>query len=208
MRFNDVIESDFAYSNTGLFFFASWHNTTGYTRTDANSNNFVQNNSLFTSDGDTAVRNTPAIWSVNTKLSAKIKTKSLWTAAQSSFLNGKLRTLLGFRFDSINVDSKLRKVSLFGFENLSTLVKADNIRVNNAQNKIYNELSPSIGALYWINKEIGVFANYAESIETPTGQDRTPIGTLAPPELGRGIEVGIRFSNPANKIDGQMHTIQ
>ena len=205
MRFNDVIESDFAYSNTGLFSSLPPGTTsTGYTRTDANSNNFVPNSSLFTSDGNTAVRNTPAIWSVNTKLSAKIKTKSIWTAAQSSFLNGKFRTLLGFRFDSINVDSMLRKVSLFGLENLSTLEEADNIRVNNAQNRTYNELSPSIGALYWVNKEIGIFANYAESIETPTGQDRTPIGTLAPPELGKGIEVGIRFSNPTNQIDGQI----
>lgn len=205
MRFNDVIESDFAFTGTisGVPFIDGT-TTTGYARPNANSNTFVENNSLFTSDGDTAVRDTPATWSVNTKSSAKIKTKSVWTAAQSSFLNGKLRTLLGFRLDRINVESRLRKVSLFGYENLSTLVEEDNIRANNAQNKIYNEFSPSFGALYWLKKEIGVFANYAESIETPTGQDRTPIGTLAPPELGKGIEVGMRFSNSDNNIDGQI----
>lgn len=205
IRFNDVIESDFAYSNTGPFASLPPGTTgTGYRRNDANSNNFVPNNSLFTSDGDTAVRDTPAIWSVNTKLSAKIKTKSLWTAAQSSFLDGRFRTLLGFRFDSINVHSRLRKVSLFGFEDLSTLVIEDNIRVNNAENKTYDEFSPSIGGLYWVNKDIGIFANYAESIETPTGQDRTPIGTLAPPELGKGVELGLRFSDASSKIDGQI----
>ena len=112
--------------------------------------------------------------------------------------------MLGFRLDSINVESRLRKVSLFGYENLSTLVEAENVRVNNAQNKTYNQFSPSIGALYWLNKEIGVFVNYAESIETPTGQDRTPIGTLAPPELGKGIEIGMRFNNSNNNIDGQI----
>lgn len=199
MQFNEIIESDFGLSNI----FGNGTTQTGYTRSGT-GNSFVSNESLFTSDGNSSVRDTPAVWSVNNKLSSKIRTKSLWTAAQSSFFDGKFRTLVGFRYDKIDVDSKLRKISLFGYEDLSTLTDEDNTRVNNEQEVTYQEFSPSLGGLYWITKDLGLFANYAESIETPTGQDRTPIGTLAAPELGKGVEVGMRFSNSSNTIDGQI----
>ena len=62
---------------------------------------------------------------------------------------------------------------------------------------------PTVGGLYWINNEIGIFANYAQSIESPSGTERTPIAEIAPPELGEGIEFGLRFDLLSGKLDGQ-----
>ena len=140
------------------------------------------NNALFTN----GVRDEKAIWGTNSILKAKVTTNSQWLAAQSSFLNGRLRTLVGARLDNITVSSSIRKVSIYGYENNSLLHDSDgdgladdagiasDLRVNNSQKEKYSEISPSIGALYWLNKNYGIFGNFAQSIETPTREERTP----------------------------------
>jgi outer membrane receptor protein involved in Fe transport len=75
---------------------------------------------------------------------------------------------------------------------------------NNETSAEHSKVSPSIGALYWINRNVGVFANYAESIESPVGTERTPLGDVAPPEYGMGYEGGIRFSLVEGRLDGQL----
>ena len=107
MRFNEIIESDFSYN-----FSASPLGTfpTGYTRTSYNDGNresqYQLNDSLFGSDGK---RSEKAKWAQSTDVSAKIKTYSQWIGAQSSIFNGRLRTLLGLKFDTIKIDSSFRK---------------------------------------------------------------------------------------------------
>lgn len=204
LAFNEDIESDFSgNTTTGLYRIPTYDSNgtlSGYSLTN-------RNNALFTDKAVGSVRSEKATWAESTYKEASIKTDSEWFAVQTSALNGKLRTLIGCRYDDIEVSSILRKVSLFGFYNNASLSITDpdgNDRQNNRQNKRYTKYSPSFGALYWINNNLGIFGNYAESIETPTGQDRTPIGTLAPPEYGKGYEIGIRFSNPLNSIDGQL----
>ena len=199
IRFNDIIENDFYYPNF------NYTHQTGLYRTDPNSA-AVQptnlNNALFTN----GIRDENAIWGTNSILKAKITTNSQWLATQSSFLNGRLRTLLGARLDNIKVSSSIRKVSIYGHEGNILLQDSDgdgladedgissDLRVNNSQKEVYTEVSPSIGALYWLNKNYGIFGNFAQSIETPNGEERTPTGELAPPELGTGYEAGLRFS--------------
>ena len=90
-------------------------------------------------------------------------------------MNGKLRTLIGFRHDHINVQSTLRKVSLYGQKGYNTWEEdAENVadlRFDNDQNVDYKKTSPSIGALYWLNPSFAIFGNYAESIEAPRGKN-------------------------------------
>ena len=209
IQFNDIVENDFYYPNF------NYTHQTGFYRTDPNSAAIQPtdlNNALFTN----GVRDEKAIWGTNSILKAKVTTNSQWLAAQSSFLNGRLRTLVGARLDNITVSSSIRKVSIYGYENNSLLHDSDgdgladdagiasDLRVNNSQKEKYSEISPSIGALYWLNKNYGIFGNFAQSIETPTGEERTPTGELAPPELGKGFEAGMRFTDSSGKVDGQL----
>jgi outer membrane receptor for ferric coprogen and ferric-rhodotorulic acid len=67
-----------------------------------------------------------------------------------------------------------------------------------------NILSPTIGALYWITNEVGFFANYAESIQSPTEIDLDPFGELLPAVTGEGYEFGLRFDLFDGKLNGQI----
>jgi outer membrane receptor protein involved in Fe transport len=137
-------------------------------------------------------------WGVRRTQSSQVQTFSQWMAVQSEFMDGRLRTLIGARYDKIKLDSRLRKVIVDGYE---TDVDDGN---NNETSAEHSKVSPSIGALYWINRNVGVFANYAESIESPVGTERTPLGDVAPPEYGMGYEGGIRFSLVEGRLDGQL----
>ena len=136
-------------------------------------------------------------WALRQTQYSDVETYSQWFALQSEFMDGRIHTLLGARYDNVNLTSRLRKVIIHG---LDTGIDDGN---NNLEDDTYHKLSPSLGALYWLNSSVGIFANYAESIESPAGTQRTPIGEIAPPEYGRGLEGGIRFSTNDNKIDGQ-----
>ena len=170
LRFNEIIETDLL----------------GYA--DPNNGNPVLGN--LNNDG-------LAEWALSKTTFSKINSNSQWFAEQSEFFNGRLHTLIGLRYDSIQIKSTLRKVSLDGFH-----PGFDDGRNNNASVS-YDKLNPTIGGLFWINDEIGIFANYAQSIESPSGTERTPIAEIAPPELGEGIEFGLRFDLFGGKLDGQ-----
>lgn len=213
LRLNDLIESDFTFENedgelTGI--------TTGLYREDPDisknndQGNYSQNRELFENEG--GQRALTAKWQESTRLTADVNTNSQWLATQSSLYDGRLRTLIGFRFDKIKVETTLRKTSLFGDGSSELFVIDSNAKkiplsldqINQKQSEKYTKVSPSLGALYWVNKNIGVFANFAQSIESPTGQERTPVGTLPDPEIGEGLEFGIRFSTPDNSLDAQL----
>ena len=149
---------------------------------------------------DESLRNpvTQAEWALSKTTFSKINSNSLWFADQSEFFNGRLHTLMGLRYDYIQIESSLRKVSYFGYDQGS-----DDGR-NNKTSVIYDKMNPTIGGLFWVNDKIGVFANYAESIETPSGTERTPLSEMAPPELGAGFEFGVRFDLFNGKLDGQL----
>lgn len=202
LSYNDLIENGFG-GNT----------LTGYYRADGqklgvkNENTEIFNEAGVRIDPVTE-EPVPGIWALATDQYAKVRARSNWFAAQSTFMNGKLRTLIGFRYDHINVKSTLRKVSIYGQKGYNTWEEdAENVadlRFDNYQNIDYKKTSPSVGALYWFNPSFAIFGNYAESIEAPRGQERTPTGALPPPEYGVGIEGGFRFNTAGNNLDGQI----
>ena len=144
------------------------------------------------------VNGDPAEWALSKTSFSKVNSNSLWFADQSEFFNGRLHTLMGIRYDYIQIDSSLRKVNYFGYD-----PGFDDGR-NNKTSVTYDKLNPTIGGLFWVNDKIGIFANYAQSIETPSGTQRTPLAEMAPPELGEGIEFGVRFDLFSGKLDGQL----
>lgn len=120
---------------------------------------------------------------------SEVQTKALWMAAQGRYMNNRLNTLVGLRFDSIDLKANTRNWQGGAASNL---------------NEDYFEVSPSLGALFWLNKNLGFFANYAESIESPNGWALDPLGNSVPPELGTGFEYGLKFEFLDGLISGQL----
>ena len=46
---------------------------------------------------------------------------------------------------------------------------------NNESETTYDQLNPTLGGLFWLTDNVGIFANYARSIESPSGTERTPL---------------------------------
>lgn len=147
------------------------------------------------------------------RFNTTVKTSGLWLASSGSYNDGQLRTLFGGRIDRIDVDG-----NYFDYKRSSVLYDND---INsptygevidmlpktgdpNDTSLTENHFSPSLGALYWFNKNISVFANFSKSIISPTGFQYDVMGKLTPPETGNGKEVGFKFSNQDNTINAQL----
>ena len=122
--------------------------------------------------------------------SATVETKAIWTAAQGSYLDNRLHTLVGLRFDTMNVKSSFSNIK----EGIDPIKREEE----------YTQASPSIGALFWIKPGWAIFANYAESIESPTGFSIDPEGEIVPPQTGKGFEYGFKFDLLNGKLNGQI----
>jgi outer membrane receptor protein involved in Fe transport len=144
------------------------------------------------------VNGDPAEWALSKTTFSEVNSNSLWFAGQSEFFNGRLHTLMGLRYDFIQIESSLRKVNYHGYD------PGFDDGKNNEASVTYDKINPTIGGLFWVNDKVGIFANYAQSIETPSGTERTPLAEMAPPELGEGIEFGVRFDLFSGKLDGQL----
>ena len=130
----------------------------------------------------------------------QVDTLGTWIAASGSYQNGRLRTLFGARVDTITVDTELVEYVVNGQDNA---LKEDDPYRNNDKLK-FKQFSPSIGALYWLTPELGVFGNYAESVISPTGYQYDVFGDITPPETGEGFEVGLKYSSTDGKINAQL----
>lgn len=142
-----------------------------------------------------------------------VVSQGFWAAIQSEFLDGRLRTLLGIRYDDIEVthsylDHAISVIPEYFTNPNNTLPEGltkETINVEFADNDVpYDQVSPSIGALYWITDGVGVFANYAQSIQSPDGTDLDPFGDVIPPVYGEGYEYGLRFDLFDGKLNGQI----
>jgi len=134
-------------------------------------------------------------WKLKDDNHFKSTTESIWFALQSEFLDGRLRSLVGLRRDIIDIEFDLINYKQQGNFPIPALEN---------QGDTFRKDSPTIGALYWLNSELGVFANYAESIQAPAGIDVDPMGHLIPPVYGEGYEYGLRFDLYEGKLNGQI----
>jgi outer membrane receptor protein involved in Fe transport len=153
----------------------------------------------------------------------EVDTTGLWTAVSSSYFNGRFRTLIGGRVDTIDIksdfqDYKIRELPRGFDENGNPVVAEPNTNENSAIK--YNDFNlgfgdreegstdvfftPSVGALFWITDQLGVFGNYSKSVISPTGFQYDIFGVLTPPETGEGQEIGIKFASEDGKINAQI----
>lgn len=133
---------------------------------------------------------------------AEVASNGLWFAASGSYLNGKLRTLLGIRRDDIKTESEYSRFTLRAIKN-----DQEDLGANLEQkSQIYDETiySPSIGGLYWLTKNLAVFGNYSESVISPNGFQFDVFGDITPPETGSGTEIGFKMSTSDNVLNGQL----
>lgn len=129
-----------------------------------------------------------------------VDTFGTWIAASGTYWDGRLRTLLGARVDTIRVETDLTEYQQSG----SNLALKVNEPFKNDDTLSFIEVSPSVGALYWITEELGVFGNFAESVISPTGFNYDVFGEITPPETGRGVELGLKYSSIDGKINAQL----
>lgn len=123
----------------------------------------------------------------------ELTTHAFWTALQSEFFNGRLRTLSGIRYDKFNLDVSELLVSLDGINGDRNPVSANDDKV-----------SSTLGALYWLTEGVAAFANFSQSIRSPSATNRTIFGKLPEAEIGTGIEYGLRFDLLKGKLNGQI----
>ena len=146
------------------------------------------------SPGEEAINSltNPNYYALRRSREAVVDTKAVWLANQGSYKRGRLNTLLGVRFDYIDLEAESLEIQSLGRDKSSPI------------DDTYTEASPSLGALFWANKSFGVFANYAQSIESPTGWAINPIGESVPAETGIGFEGGVKFELLEGKLSGQL----
>ena len=137
---------------------------------------------------------------------SKVTSEAFWTAASGSYFDGKFRTLIGVRRDNIKTESEY---SRFTLRSANPEIDEDgNITEVTLENGIqeFNSViyTPSLGCLYWINKNIAVFGNYSESVISPNGFQFDVFGKLTPPETGKGREIGFKLSSSDNILNGQL----
>jgi outer membrane receptor protein involved in Fe transport len=121
---------------------------------------------------------------------AEVDGQAIWMALQGKYLDGRFNTLTGIRFDRINVTAET--------SDFQTGI------LNNKIDEDYTHTSPSLGALFWITDSVGIFANYAKSIESPNGWAQDPNGDTVPAETGTGVEAGFKFDMLDGKLNGQL----
>lgn len=143
-----------------------------------------------------------AEWQQVYKADSTVDSRALWLAASGSYMNGKLRTLIGVRRDTIETESEYSRFTLRAVDNTKENLGA-NLEIKSQK---YNETiySPSIGGLYWFTKNLAIFGNYSESVISPNGFQFDVFGDITPPETGRGKEIGFKMSTPDNVLNGQL----
>lgn len=158
--------------------------------------NWITNNKIPLSESNVAQ------WEKVYQADATVESKGLWFAASGSYLNGKLRTLIGIRRDQIETDSEYSRFTLRAVRNDQDDLGANlEIKSQKYDETIY---SPSIGGLYWFTKNLAIFGNYSESVISPNGFQFDVFGDITPPETGQGKEIGFKMSTSDNVINGQL----
>lgn len=177
VRAEDFLQADQGIPNAGIA-----PNTTGESNVTGN---------ILTDPNASRIGRTGIGWFNRDYRKSTVSTSGVWTAAQGKYMNGRLNTLIGVRYDYMSIDGKIQDFQAGNLE-------PKDIDVS------FNEVSPTLGGLFWLTPQFGVFANYAESIESPTGWQLDPDGESVPAETGTGIEYGIKFDCLKGDLNGQL----
>lgn len=118
---------------------------------------------------------------------------TLYVTNQLAFFKGRLRTLLGYRYDKFKSDGHGSSYNPAG----QPIPKVWN------QNELPAYKTPQVGALFKVTERISVFAQYSESVVNLfLTQQRREDGTrfMPTPGRGEGLDVGVK----ADLLDGRL----
>jgi iron complex outermembrane receptor protein len=119
-------------------------------------------------------------------------TRSFYVTNQLSLLDGKLRTLAGFRRDDFYVND---------------FTPSTGVRTRSAAEPA---TIPQVGAVYKFTPKFSVYANYSESFLPVFSSGRHPDGTqFSPsPQSGKGYDIGLRSSFFQDKVAASVSIFQ
>lgn len=134
-------------------------------------------------------------WALNNEEIGKQRKVAVWSAVQSKFFDGRLNTLAGIRLDYTDADSETKRYSNADDSPETAVWK---------QEPVYRSASPSLGMVFWVTENFGLFGSWSKSIFAPSGALQDPVGNVLPPEIGEGIEGGFRFGFLGGKVNGEV----
>ena len=113
-------------------------------------------------------------------------------AASGSYIEGRLRTLLGLRYDKF--DNAQRDPLFAG--NTRTFAAA--------RTTSDHRMSPTAGALAHVTKNVSLFGTYSESLKNTNGFRFDENNQVLPPQTGVGREGGVKFDLWDTRVNGQL----
>lgn len=120
-----------------------------------------------------------------------------WSALSGQWLNNRLYTLLGLRWDRVSFES-------VDFDYSNGLEPQD----KNSFSADESRWKTSLGALYWVTSNVAFFANYAQASVAPDGFAQGPLGDIPEQESGDGIEGGVKFDFLNGRLTGMLTAYQ
>jgi len=111
------------------------------------------------------------------------KNSGIYLADFTTWLEGRLTTLAGYRVDGVEVE-----------------------RYDTTQLKYLKETprSLNLGVNYRLHESLRLFYGFSDSFNVPRVLQFGPTGDLANPGKGTGHEFGIKFSSPGNAVSGSL----
>jgi hypothetical protein len=145
------------------------------------------------------------------------KITSFEASLNGQFLNGRLRTLFGLRYDRSKMKTERR---IYEDTNNRGLQQRQNgiwpgyddnlngvpleLERTFSNQSTDHRWSPSVGGLYWLNEKLAVFGSYSESFLEPDRLAVDPNGNILPQQSQDTIEAGFRWVAFDNKLIGQV----
>lgn len=113
-------------------------------------------------------------------------------AMSGSYLDGRLRTLLGARYDK------------FDNEQHDPVFAANTRTFGPARTTSDRRVSPTLGALAHVTKHVSLFATYSESLKNTNGFRFDENNQVLPPQTGKGTEGGVKFDLWDARLNAQL----
>lgn len=162
------------------------------------SGDYEMPSTFTTTDG----RTLPIEWRAYENTQQSTVLTSYQIANIGKYFKGRLSVMSGYRYDKYDrIDSRVvsRHAGTSPDAGAPEVVELDpNTRV------IQTEKSPSIGAVYWLFKGLGLSANYAESFNLTTAGSPDIYGRAMGPANAKGSEFGLRFDMFDSRLTGSV----
>lgn len=127
---------------------------------------------------------------------------SFQLANVGKYLGGRLSVISGYRYDKYDrIDSRLVSRTPTTSPDAG---KPEVVEMNPDSRVIDNATSPSIGAVFWLTKGLGISANYAESFNLTTQGNPDIYGRAMGPANAEGIDIGLRFDMFESRLTGSL----